>query len=232
MTSNSLADSLAEALVRATDYQRASAMAGTGAARWSRFTITISREPGAKGTAVARELGQRLGWPVYDEELLNLISKEMGTQVDMLKLIDEKPVSFLEQSVITMVSDYNLNQDSYMVHLVAAVRALGDKGACILVGRGASFVLPAATTLRVRLVADMPDRVAVVQKLKGLSAKEAAHWIEKTMNERQRFVQKNFSKDPMQPHHYDLLLNTSRWPAEAAAELIVDALQRIEVHKG
>jgi len=149
----------------------------------------------------------------------------------MLKLIDEKPVSFLEQAVISMLSDYNLNHDSYMVHLVAAVRALGEKGACILVGRGASFILPPATTLRVRLVADLPDRIAVVQKLKGLSEKEAAQWIDKTMHERHRFVKKNFGKDLIHPHHYDLLLNTTRWTAASAAELIVDALQRLEVHK-
>jgi cytidylate kinase len=231
MTSNSLADSLAAAIVRATDYHRLSGAAAAGAGQWSRYTIAISREPGAKGTAVARELGQRLGWPVYDEELLNLISKEMGTQVDMLKLIDEKPVSFLEQSVISMVSEYNLNQDSYMVHLVATVRALGEKGACILVGRGASFIVPPATTLRVRLVADLPDRIAVIQKLKGLNEKEAAHWIDKTMHQRHLFIKKNFGKDLMHPHHYDLLLNTSRWSAAAAAELIVDALHRLEVHR-
>jgi cytidylate kinase len=230
MPANSLADSLASALVRATDYNLAP-NATTPSSDRPPFSITISREPGASGTAVAREVGQRLGWPTYDEELLNFIAREMGTSVDLVKLIDEKPVSFLEHAVITMVSDYNLNQDSYMVHLVAAVRALGAKGRCLIVGRGATFMLPPLTTLRVRLVADLHDRIAAITRLKSLSDKEAAQWIDRKASERRSFVKKHFSKDVTDAHHYDLVLNASRWSVPETAELIIDALQRIETHK-
>ncbi|MGE5388460.1 MAG: hypothetical protein ACM3NE_06195, partial [Hyphomicrobiales bacterium] len=32
------------------------------------FTIALSREAGSGGTLVAREIGRRLNWPVYDRE--------------------------------------------------------------------------------------------------------------------------------------------------------------------
>jgi cytidylate kinase len=229
MISNSLADSLAGALIRATDYQRRSTSASDP--QRPGVTITISREPGALGTAVAREVGQCLGWPVYDNELLNLISKEMGTQVDMLKLIDEKPVSFLEQAVTSLVHQYNLNQDSYMVHLIAVVRALAEHGKCLIVGRGATFLVPAARALRVRLTADPSDRIAAVQKLRGLSEKEAAKWVDKTYQDRRTFVKKYFGKDVTDPLNYDLVVNTSRWGVTESAGLIIDALQRLMAHQ-
>ena len=37
------------------------------------FTIAVSRQVGARGSSVAREIGARLGWPVYDRELLEQI---------------------------------------------------------------------------------------------------------------------------------------------------------------
>ena len=42
------------------------------------FTITVSREAGTQGTAVAKELGTLLGWHVYDHELLEQIARNMG----------------------------------------------------------------------------------------------------------------------------------------------------------
>src|SRR5262249_43681216 len=38
------------------------------------FTIALSREAGTYGAAIARAVADRLGWPVYDSELLQRIS--------------------------------------------------------------------------------------------------------------------------------------------------------------
>jgi hypothetical protein len=80
-------------------------------------------------------------------------------------------------------------------------------------------------------VAELPDRIAVVQKLQGLSEKDAAQWIEKIAHDRHRFVKKNFARNLSQPEHYDLLLNTSRWTEAEAAALIEDALRRLQADK-
>jgi len=225
MTQKSLSESLVSALGRIIDQEP---KLEPGRAGPPPFTIAISREPGALGNAVARELGQRLGWPVYDQELLNVVAREMGSEVDLIQLLDEKPMSWLEQCVVNMVSEYNLNHDSYMVHLIAAVRSLGERGHCIIVGRGSNFILPATHTLHVRLVADLPDRLAVIEKRRGLSKKEAARWEEKTTQERRDFVRKHFNKDVADPHLYDLMLNTSRLTVPEAADVIIEALQRRE----
>jgi cytidylate kinase len=229
MTQRSLSESLVTALGRVADHEHPTEPAKKGPPP---FNIAISREPGAKGTEVARAVGQRLGWQVYDQELVDLVAREMGTHVDMLRLLDEKPMSWLEQCVVSMVSQFNLNHDSYMVHLVAAIRSLGERGRCIIVGRAANFILPPGETLHIRLVGELHDRIAHMRKLKGMSERDAAHWVEKTAQERRNFVRKYFGKDVTDPDTYELMLNTSRLTVAESADVIVDVLHRLQArHK-
>ena len=59
------------------------------------ITIALAREAGAPGTSVAQEVGKRLGWPVYDHQLLERIAQEMGLRVNLLETIDERRQSWI-----------------------------------------------------------------------------------------------------------------------------------------
>lgn len=215
-------------MVRATDYKERTKTESSGPAR---NVITISREAGALGTTVARAAGKLLNWPVYDQELLDRIGKEMGTHVDVVKMIDEKPTNWVEECIVNLVSEYNLSHDTYMLHLIATVQALGEQGKCIIVGRGANFILPHETTLNVRLVGDLKDRVKYIQKKLNFTEKEAARWVDKTNKQRQEFVKHHFNRDVADLNLYDLGLNTSRLSVDECADIIVATLQRVQARK-
>ncbi|MFB3133062.1 MAG: cytidylate kinase family protein, partial [Rhodothermales bacterium] len=51
--------------------------------------IIISREFGARGAALAALLGERMGFKVWDKELLQAIAEESGGDVRLLKSLDE-----------------------------------------------------------------------------------------------------------------------------------------------
>ncbi len=132
-----------------------------------RFTIALSREAGAMGTSIARETGKRLGWLVYDDELLAKIAQDMGVRAALLKSVDERSLSWItevfEASMPTRDTgdwDSPPSESAYAHHLIKTVLALGTHGECVIVGRGAAFILPAETTLRVRLVGKLRERVA------------------------------------------------------------------------
>src|SRR6516164_8466803 len=92
-------DHLTQALVRASEHWRARHQAaGTAPEAAPAFTIAFSREAGARGTSVARQVGARLGWPVYDHELLEHIAREMKVRVGLLETVDERQVSWLQES--------------------------------------------------------------------------------------------------------------------------------------
>ena len=54
------------------------------------FTIALSREAGTYGAAIARQVGDRLGWPVYDSELLRRIADDLGVRRNLLDTVDER----------------------------------------------------------------------------------------------------------------------------------------------
>jgi len=192
------------------------------------FTIALSREAGANGALVARAVAERLGWPVYDQELLTRIAEDMGLRTRLVQSVDEKHVSWLQECLQSLSSAPHLTEGAYVRHLVEMMLSLATHGRCVILGRGAAAVLPAATTLRVRLLGPLPDRIAAIRNRLGISSEEARNWIEKTDHERVRFVKEHFQKDPSDPRHYDLVINSARFSVEQCAELIVEALQRLQ----
>jgi cytidylate kinase len=67
-----------------------------------------------------------------------------------------------------------------------------------------------------------------VQKRRNLSFEEAQKWVEKTDRDRTHFIKDHFGKAADDPHLHDLVLNTSRFSLEACAEIIIDALYRLQ----
>jgi cytidylate kinase len=193
-----------------------------------RFTITISREVGALGTSVATEVGRRLNWPVYDRDILDKIAEEIHRSPAHLQSVDERPTNWLGECLSSVFDSHHVGSAAYLKHLSAVVRALAATGACVIVGRAANFILPAETTLRVRLVASPKDRAAVIAARLGLPSNEAANWIARTERERMVFAKRAFEKDPTDTHHYDLVLNTSRLSLDDSAEIISETLRRLE----
>ena len=88
--------------------------------------------------------------------------------------------------------------------------------------------LGAVEALRVRLLAVREDRIAVLQREKGLSPQEAERYLEETDQQRRRFIREHFGKDPADPQNYDLVLNTSRLSVAKCADLIIAALHHLQ----
>ena len=189
-------------------------------------TIALSREAGTGGTDVAREVGPMLGWPVYDHELLERIALDAGIRASLLESVDERRGSWLKEAFDGLFGVPYVSEPAYVHHLVATVLGLGAHGECVIVGRGAAFILPAASTLRVRLVAPVWHRTATLSQRLGIDKSEARKKILAMDKERAGFVRDYFRHDPRDPHYYDLVLNTARYSADECAELIVKGLQR------
>ncbi len=198
------------------------------------FTIALSREAGTQGTLIANEVGQRLCWHVYDHELLEQIAREMGLRTALLESVDERQQSWMHQSIEASLATLMTGESApwaiesaYVHHLVETVHALGVHGECVIVGRGAGFILPPERTLRVHLVGSLRDRIAVVAGHRGLSEHDAANLVRTLDHERNEFVAKHFFRNPNDPSNYDVVLNVPRLTVKHAADLIIEALHRM-----
>jgi cytidylate kinase len=192
------------------------------------ITIAISRQAGSGGAEIARLTGARLGWPVYDHELLDRIGQEKGLSSRLLAYLDERPIHWLEEAFRTFGSSDSSRDRDYQRGLLHLLASLGEAGHCVIVGRGAAQILPARTTLSVRVIAPRRERIAAVQKRKGLSAAEAERWVDKHDRERAQFVKECVHANADDPCGYDLVLNTGRLSHLECSELIVHAVRARE----
>jgi len=196
------------------------------------FTIAISREAGIDSAAIAHEVGKRLGWPVYDHELLERIAEEMQLRPDLLERVDERPVRWLIERLETFLSGPAVSEPAYLEHLIATLLSLAAHGRCVVVGRGAAHLLPAETTLRVRLMAPWEVRVEAAARALGASRQQAARHIKQLDRERDDFVRQHFHRDQADAHNYDLVLDCERLRSCECAELIVKALSLLQARRG
>jgi cytidylate kinase len=194
------------------------------------FTVVLSREAGIEAGPVAEEVAGSLGWAAYDHELLELIAQEMHLRTSLLDSVDEKRKSWMKEAFERFLADNAVSEVSFVSHLIRVVLALGAHGECVIVGRGAGFILPAESTLRVRLVAPLLDRVNSLSASLGVSHREAERQINTLKAERTAFLEEYFVKGRLEPEHYDLIVNVSRFSTPEAAELIVTALRHARAH--
>jgi hypothetical protein len=180
-------------------------------------------------------VGRLLGWQVYDNELLEQIAQDMGLQSALLHSVDERRQSWLLESIEAFASTpekggsgRRVSESGFVHHLVKTVLGLGAHGECVIVGRGAAFILPSASTLRVRLVSPLPERIAVLSRNLSLTQAKAAREVQTIDRERIAFIKDHFFKDPTDPLNYDLILNTSRLGIAQMAEVIISALHSLE----
>lgn len=188
------------------------------------FTIALSREAGTPAQEVARHVGERLGWPVYDREVPARIAHELHVPEVVVEWIDERRQSWLLECIESFTSPCHLSESRYFRHLLSVVRSLGKMGRCLIVGHGAAFILPACSTLRVQLVGNREDRIAEFARQLHIDHWTASQQLHETSRERARFLREHFHIDPAQPRNYDLVLNTSQWSPSDCADFILRAL--------
>ena len=107
------------------------------------------------GGTIARMVGKRLGWKVYDGELIEAIAHRMEVPLDEVRTLDELAPSVVQDWLLPLREEYYAPQEAYLDHLAKLIEAIGRAGESILVGRGANFMLPRETTLSVRIIAPL-----------------------------------------------------------------------------
>jgi cytidylate kinase len=194
--------------------------------RVARFqNICISREAGAGAGAIARLIGQKLGWKVYDQEFVEAIAHRMEVSVDEVRVLDELAPSVVQDWLLPLREEYYAPQEAYLDHLAKLVEAIGRAGESILVGRGAGFLLPRETTLSVRIVAPMRVRALRLSERMGVSVRTARRAARDLDRRRNHFERTMYRVNSLDPHNYDLLMDSESVGLEIAAELIAHAVR-------
>jgi cytidylate kinase len=187
------------------------------------LTVAISREAGSRGQTVGTRAAQKLGWPVYNQELLEYIAQEGAFRQKMLDQLTPAAAQWAEERLQQLLRDQKIDPHPTILELARMVVALGAQGEVVLIGRGAGLLLPRASTLHVRIIAPLQDRIAYMAQWLRLTVEEAAEQVRLRDARRAEFLANHFYCQPGDIYQYDLLLNSSLLGEDLCADLIVQA---------
>ena len=188
--------------------------------------LLISREKGAGGNTVAQLVGSPLGWQVFDHEIVDEIAKKANVRRQLIESLDEHDQSRIQGIIGQLLAGEEIDQSEYLVLLKQIVLTLGHHGDVIIVGRGARYILPSQFGLSVRMVAPIETRIRRIADNARLSLAAARFEVERVDRERVKWVRRNFGRNVADPLSHDLTVNTAEINVEAAAEVVITALQR------
>ncbi|MGC0250583.1 AAA family ATPase [Pseudactinotalea sp. Z1748] len=208
------------------------AESGRGAADGTspRPVVTIWGQYGAGAEAIGRVVAERLGLP-YHEQAFSSEEIAGGTDAGSLK-----NRATLAQVFSAMGGAYGGFEGRDVVttqkekrDLVAdnndTVWRYAEEGG-VIIGRNATVILAARPrTVHVLLTGDVKDRVQRAAEATGIPVDKAARRQGREDQVRADMSRVLYGWDPHDPARYDLVINTSRIPELAVANVIVDVIE-------
>ena len=107
------------------------------------LTIALSREAGARGTTIAKRAGEKLGWDVYSQEMLEYVAQNASARQDLRDKLAPAAAAWIDEQMQQLLDRHYLSQNPSVRDLTRLVLTLGVQGNVILLGRGAGFIVPA-----------------------------------------------------------------------------------------
>ena len=132
--------------------------------------ITVSRQFGSGGRTIGKLLAAKLDIPCYDSELIRMFAEESGFSEEYISSNSEHTMKkgWLSEIFSDRVYDTPHTQDVLWEVQQKVIRDLAEKGPCVIVGRGADYILKdREDCLRVYVHADEALRAKRVLEVYG-----------------------------------------------------------------
>jgi len=184
--------------------------------------ISLSREYGSGGQAIAHELSNRLNIPYYDKSILARVAEEKGIDKNELKQYEEKAAKpFFSKTV----RGFNNSPQDAVAHMqFDLMRKMAKEGeSFIIVGRCSEEVLkdvPGIKLITIFVTGDESAKVARVMERNSLSFKEAQARVKKVTRERKEYHNRYCKGKWGDSRNYDILINSSRLDVDKTADVL------------
>lgn len=192
--------------------------------------ITISREFGARGAALAALMGEKIGFKVWDRDILQAIAEKLGSNQKYLKSVDESRREMIEDVVVGFMKNVNTNVN-YLRTLNRLIRTIEYHGNAIIVGRGANYICKNPHSFHLRIVSPIEKRATDYAAREEISRDEAILIIQKTDSERSQFIRYHFKKDVTRASDYDLVLNSGTFSLQDMMAIVIEAYEQKSGYK-
>lgn len=182
--------------------------------------VTISREHGAGGRQIAFELAKKLSVPCYDKELTLMVAQDTGLAVDYLNKLESNISQPMYELYLTKTPTAIAREAQNNV-----LKAIANRGSCVIVGRCADYVLKDYNPYRVFIYADEEYKQRRIMNNYKEDQTTAYDNIIKSDKNRARFYNETTGQAWGKKENYDLCINSSVG-VEQTVNLIYDYISK------
>ena len=182
--------------------------------------ISVGREFGSGGHAIAEELSKRFGIKLYDNNLLLEIAEKNGSDAEIIQKFDEAPkLRILSRTV----RGYNNSPEDVISQLqFDYMRELAQNGeSFVIVGRCAETVLKGHPALvSIFVLGDYETKLARISEKYSLSQKEAKSLIKTTDKKRKSYHNKHCELHWGDSRLYEVSINSSKLGIDETVDIL------------
>ena len=183
--------------------------------------VTISRQTGSRGDEIAAMLAKKLNHELIDDEKIHALAESCDDEYkDACSAYEmEKFQGFFER--------LSFNRPAYKSLFESLNLELAGRDNVVLLGRGVQVVLKEFPGIfHARIVAPDELRIKQIASEQNLSEQAARDFMHSQDTQRSALIQSIYKIDLNDFELYDMVINTSDFTVEAAADLIAQGIQR------
>jgi hypothetical protein len=193
--------------------------------------ITLTFHYGSGGDVIAQKLAEKMNLAIYNQEILEGISELCNADPEAVKMIDtgQKLKDFWMYRV---VGGKNFSPKVFKRHLVNVLHGLASMGECIIVGRGAHFVLNDDSVINLRIVGSEKECIKRVCEQTGVDEDKARLEVQEKNASPGKFLWDMFKTRLNDPTMFDLIINTDRIvDYDKVVDQIIETIKQIKESK-
>ena len=196
--------------------------------------LTIGRQHGSNGHAVAQALADQFSIPCYSKAIVDHTARDSNLSPEVVRSYDEKRVSpFVSPGMqfLGMDEGFRLNMQIASAQF-DTIRRLASEGDAVFVGRCADYVLRKRSDLvRVFITADYDYRVRSMMERKNLREDQAKKLVKTVDKDRGSYYRYYTDQSWGDVNCYDLCINVAKVGVEGAVDTILSYLEAIKKEK-
>jgi cytidylate kinase len=175
--------------------------------------ITISRGSYSNGKEVAEKVAQELGYECVSRDIILEASEEFNVpEIKLIRAVHDAP-SILER--------FAGGKRKFIAYFRASLLEHFQKDNVVYHGlAGHFFVMGIPHVLKVRIMAEMADRVKLEMEREGIPERSALHILKSDDEERRKWSRHLYGIDTWDPTLYDMVVHIKKLTCDDVASLI------------
>lgn len=200
--------------------------------------VTISRQFGAGGITLGKQVAETLGYTFADQDIIQKIAELAKVSPGWVESVEKEAGGRLSRIVTKMVSrplvdrvlkderGY-IDEQIYIDYLVVLISQMAEEGDVVFLGRGSQYILnDMPEAYHILLINTFPNRVRFIMEHYDRTEQSATQIVKSEDRRRANLYRKLGKQDYDHPELYHLVINMARVSLDDAVQQVLQLVGR------